>query len=360
MNQNPYNFNNQQQNGVYYQPQPQFAQPQFTTAQQQQYLLQQQQITRARAKEKTELLTAGFAFGTALVCSLILQVIGVTVLQAMGKYDLFQSSFMFQHAANIIIVDLVSLIVPFFVMSLFLKDRYITPVVPLKKVGFLKGASWVAIGLAICLGANVLTNFVIELFKQFGYELTQYDSLKPNHPLECVLLVFSTAVAPAICEEFAMRCTALGALRKHGKAFAVVAVSIVFGLLHGNVIQFVFAFTIGLILGYVTIVTDSVLPAMFIHGFNNGLSVVQDIVKYAADKDASTTVTAVLMVVILVLAVLGLIYLITKKELLPKREQTQQNPYKVNFFAKLGLLMPGLIVPFIILIVLTAKTIKPI
>ena len=357
MNQNPYNFNPQQNGGVYYQPQ--FNQPQIMTPQQQ-YYMQQQQISRERSKEKTEILTAGFAFGTALVCSLLLQIIGVTVLQAMGKYDLFQSSFFFQHAANIIIVDLIALIIPFFVMSLFLKDRYITPVVPLKKVGFLIGASWVAVGLAVCLGANVLTNLVIELFKQFGYELTQYDSLKPNHPLECVLLVFSTAVAPAICEEFAMRCTALGALRKHGKAFAVVAVSIVFGLLHGNVIQFVFAFTIGLILGYVTVLTDSVLPAMFIHGFNNGLSVLQEITKYAAGKDASTTATAVAMIVIMVLAALGLIYLITKKELLPKREQTQPKAYSINFFTKLGLLMPGLIVPFIILIVLTAQTIKPI
>lgn len=49
-----------------------------------------------------------------------------------------------------------------------------------------------------------------------------------------------------------MRCCALGIVKKYGKAFGVVAVSIVFGLIHGNIIQFIFATLVGLILGYVT------------------------------------------------------------------------------------------------------------
>ena len=157
-----------------------------------------------------------------------------------------------------------------------------------------------------------------------------------------------------------MRCVSLGLLRKHGKAFAVVAVSIVFGLLHGNVIQFVFAFTIGLILGYVTIVTDSVVPAMFIHGFNNGLSVMQDIFKYATDEKTANIATGVCTIGILLFGVLGLVYLIVKKQLVPKKEPELAEPYRVNFFVRLALLAPGLFVPFLILIYLTSKTIVPI
>ena len=351
MNQNSYHYP-PQQNGIYYHPQ----QPQ----QPQQYLLQQQ-IKRDKAHEMTEILTAGLALGAALIATLVLQVIGVSFLQLSGKYELFEKSFLFQHSANIIIVDVIGLIIPFAVMSLLLKNRYTTPVIPREKVKFGVTVSWVGVGLAICMGANFLTNFVIQVFKQFGYELTQFETLKPNSVFECILMIFSTAIVPAICEEFAMRCTALGALRKHGKAFAVVAVSIVFGLLHGNVIQFVFAFIIGLILGYVTIVTDSVIPAMFIHGLNNGLSVFQDILAYAINsKNTQDLIVSIVMIAYIAAGVGGLIYLLVTKQFLPKKEVKQPKPYKIHFLRKLVLLIPGLILPFAILIYLTSKTIVPI
>ena len=352
MNQAPYN--NYYNNGTYYNPRPQMS-PQM----QQQYA-RQHQIDSMRSKEKGEILTTGIALGAAIIVSLIIQVIGVQALSVLGLYDDFNSSFMFQHSINILLVDVIALVLPFSFVALLLKKRFVTPIVPRSEVGFLKGAAWVFVGLAICLGANIITNIIINIFKEFGYELTKFDSLKPNHPLECVLLVFSTAVAPALCEEFAMRCVSLGALRKHGKPFAVIAVSIVFGLLHGNVIQFVFAFLIGLVLAYITIVTDSVVPAMFIHGCNNGLSVLQEILNYATTDKVNDYVISGLMIAILIFAALGFIYLLLTKQFLPKKEIKQPKPYKINFFVKLALLMPGLALPFVILIVLTAQTIVPI
>lgn len=68
-----------------------------------------------------------------------------------------------------------------------------------------------------------------------------------------MIALIGTAIVPAICEEFAMRCCCVQLLRKYGNGFAVLSISIVFGLLHGNVIQFVFAFLVGLILGYITV-----------------------------------------------------------------------------------------------------------
>lgn len=87
-----------------------------------------------------------------------------------------------------------------------------------------------------------------------------------------------------------MRCCALGLLKNYGKAFGVVSVSVVFGLLHGNVIQFIFAFLVGLVLAYITIKTESIIPAMCIHALNNGMSAVSDTVNYAAGKEVNVTV----------------------------------------------------------------------
>jgi membrane protease YdiL (CAAX protease family) len=206
--------------------------------------------------------------------------------------------------------------------------------------------------------ANYVTSFIVALFKVFGYELTQSSSLDVDSPLTCIALIFSTAIVPAVCEEFAMRCCTLGALRKYGKGFSVFAVSIVFGLLHGNVIQFVFAFLVGLILAYITVRTDNVIIAMFVHGFNNGMSVLQDILGYAINENFAQNVASVVFVLWEILGILALIYLLVKKELLPpKTPKAPKDPYALSFGTKLLCLLPGFFVPFVLLIYLSATTI---
>jgi hypothetical protein len=212
-----------------------------------------------------------------------------------------------------------------------------------------------------CLIANYVTSFVTAIFNAFGYELTQSESLGIDSPLACIALVFSTAIVPAVCEEFAMRCCTLGALRKYGKGFSVFAVSVVFGLLHGNVIQFVFAFLVGLVLGYVTVRTDNVIIAMFIHGFNNGLSVLRSILEYTISDDFATKVITAIFLMWLILSILSLIYLTVKKELLPpKTQKAPKEPYALSFGTKLLCLLPGFFVPFVLLIYLTSTSIVPV
>jgi len=342
------------QNQFYYQQQINNPTPLQQAYQQHMYYKNKRDI------EKRELIKTGFVIGGTLVASLVVQVVIVSILQLSPYYSLYTSSALFQNALNIIAIDICALIIPYSLMSLVLKRHYSGDLIPRKKIGKLAAFAWVSIGMGCCVGANYITAVVIEVFKQFGYKLTQSDFIKPSSAIDCIIIVFSTAVAPAICEEFAMRCCTMGALKKYGKGFAVVAVSVVFGLIHGNVIQFVFAFILGLIFGYITIVTDSVIPAMLIHGFNNGISVINDIVKFAAGSKAAGYVGPVCYALWIALAAWGLIYLLFKKKLLPKKENKIKEPYALSFGVKLLCLLPGLIIPFVIMIYLTSKTIVPI
>ena len=96
--------------------------------------------------------------------------------------------------------------------------------------------------------SNYVVTLLLTLLNLVGFDLVSYDSLLPSSAFECVLLAVSTAVAPAVCEELAFRCCSLQFLRKNGKAFAVVASSMIFGLLHANVLQFIFATLVGCLL----------------------------------------------------------------------------------------------------------------
>ena len=79
-------------------------------------------------------------------------------------------------------------------------------------------------------------------------------------------------VAP-IFEEFILRGIVLeGFLKNYGPKKAIIQSSLIFGVLHFNPWQFVGAFLMGLLLGWVYYRTRSLIPCIFIHLVNNLIS----------------------------------------------------------------------------------------
>ena len=317
-----------------------------------QAMMFQRQISYMKKKQRAEILKAGFILGGAIIAYLVLQSIWASLIRTLGLTQVYNDSVMFKYAFNIIAVDLLAMLPAFGIAALMLKKNFVGELLPSKKVGKAKFTAWVLLGMGGAMLANLLVSWLITFTKEvLGYELTQNDYGTASDPLSLFVMFFAIAVAPAIFEEFAFRCCALGALKKFGKGFAVFSVSIIFGLIHGNVIQFVFAFFVGLILAYITVQTDNVLIAMVIHGINNGRSVINDMVVAMANEDVANKVSSVLFIVFLVLGIISLIYLLIKKSF--KREKKQINIYDNNFFVKIACMAPGMIVPFAILIKMT-------
>lgn len=317
-----------------------------------QAMMFQRQVSYMKKKQRAEILKAGFVLGGAIIAYIVLQSVWALSMQAFGLTQVYEDSVMFKYAFNIIAVDLLAMLPAFGIAALMLKKNFVGELLPSKKVGKAKFTAWVLLGMGGAMLANLLVSWLITFTKEvLGYELTQNDYGTASDPLSLFVMFFAIAVAPAIFEEFAFRCCALGALKKFGKGFAVFSVSIIFGLIHGNVIQFVFAFFVGLILAYITVQTDNVLIAMVIHGINNGRSVINDMVVAMANEDVANKVSSVLFIVFLVLGIISLIYLLIKKSF--KREKKQINIYDNNFFVKIACMAPGMIVPFAILIKMT-------
>lgn len=317
-----------------------------------QAMMFQRQVSYMKKKQRAEILKAGFILGGAIIAYIVLQSVWALSMHAFGLTEVYENSVMFKYAFNIIAVDLLAMLPAFGIAALILKKNFVGELLPSKKVGKAKFTAWVLLGMGGAMLANLLVSWLITFTKEvLGYELTQNDYGTASDPLSLFVMFFAIAVAPAIFEEFAFRCCALGALKKFGKGFAVFSVSIIFGLIHGNVIQFVFAFFVGLILAYITVQTDNVLIAMVIHGINNGRSVINDMVEAMANEDVANKVSSVLFIVFLVLGIISLIYLLIKKSF--KREKKQINIYDNNFFVKIACMAPGMIVPFAILIKMT-------
>lgn len=320
-------------------------------------LRQRYELERRVRAEKSELRKVSSALGLAIIAYLIIQSLATVVLSSFRLSSLYSTSAVFQYAFNVIFVSVLSVAVPFGIVALICKRKYTHPIVPNKPVRASRTFVWLCFGMGSCIVANIIVNYIVEFLKAaFKINLTQGETLSPDSVFACIMEIIALAVIPAICEEFAMRCCSLQLLRKYGTGFAVLAVSIVFGLLHGNVIQFMFAFIIGLVLAYVTVKTESIVPAILIHMCNNGMSAVQDIVEYAAGEKAAETVLVIMFVFWIVAGVAAAIFLLLKKEL---TRVTGDSSSVLTFGQKISsFLFPGMIVPFIILILLTCMTVS--
>ena len=84
-----------------------------------------------------------------------------------------------------------------------------------------------------------------------------FDLSIPNSTIEMIenmplwLAAITTLVCAPIIEEFVFRRVMIGTLGRYGNVFAIIISSVAFGLFHGNLYQFFYAFLVGLVLGYV-------------------------------------------------------------------------------------------------------------
>ena len=103
----------------------------------------------------------------------------------------------------------------------------------------------------------------------------------------------------------------MGVMRKYGDAFAIITSSIMFGAMHGNTTQIVFAFTLGLIFAFVDCKANSIVPSVIIHFLNNFYSTLTDVLSANSGLDRSSVIIIHTGVILLfsVLGFLSYVYL---------------------------------------------------
>lgn len=120
---------------------------------------------------------------------------------------------------------------------------------------------------------NLLLSFMNINLSMLGFENKVSDYGSTSGTAENIIYFIAIAVVPPIIEEFLFRGAILGSLRKHGDALAIVVSAVMFGFAHSNFIQTPVTFLTGLVLAYLTVKTNSLIPAIIVHFVNNGSSV---------------------------------------------------------------------------------------
>lgn len=234
-----------------------------------------------KEREKSNLKKLGFYTGMAVLVNIFMQNAVSVLLELMGLSQKYYSDGVFSSGLDIII-SVVSMLVPFIVASKKM-SRY-----SCVETAFCVGKPYrtslmlpaVIGGVGICMGANIISSYMVAVFNSFGYEPAVLDFNMPEGVGGFVLSMFRMAIAAGIIEEFAFRGGVMGNLRYYGDGFAIAMAAVVFAVIHGNFMQIPFALLSALGMGYFSVKTGTIWTGVIIHVINNALSV---ILSYATD-----------------------------------------------------------------------------
>ncbi len=160
------------------------------------------------------------------------------------------------------------------------------------------------------------------------------------------LQLFLVAFLPAVCEEFLHRGILLQGIKHIGFKKAIVLSSLLFALLHFNIQQVAYAFVIGLILGFVSVVSKNIYPAMIIHFVNNGIATYLDFAEQrgwvfgdildalqsflSSNQPAIIFIVVTLVMLVVVTLLCWLIWLLYKQSIIRKVNKAINKAYS-NF-----------------------------
>lgn len=165
------------------------------------------------------------------------------------------------------------------------------------------------------------------------------------------MLFYSVLFAP-FCEELMYRGFVLQYLRPYGKTFAILFSSVIFGLMHGNIIQLPMALLCGILFGYIAL-TYSLPASMVLHSLTN---LTAEAIGWlsAADEVAAAQINQALFA-------FGLIalFLCLTKLYHPILQYVREGSAEKQT-VKLLMTSPPIILLILYLIVLTAMSITPI
>lgn len=229
-----------------------------------------------------------------------------------------------------VVISTLTFTLPFIVIYKSFGYR-ISELVPLKKPKGDNLAALFFLGISFCAFANIATSQASYFFESFGIDYNVDYGDNPKGFFGFILSVIATAIVPGLVEEFACRGIVLGSLRKYGDAFALITSSAIFGLMHGNFEQMPFAFTVGLVLGFLVLKTGSLWLSVAVHVFNNLVSVVFSYLPNSISQQEQNVIYSLFLAVCLVLGVLAVALLSGSEGLFKFRADRLESTNKQRF-----------------------------
>ena len=146
----------------------------------------------------------------------------------------------------------------------------------------------------MCYSLMVVTNFIGMLITAFIGALKGSPVINPIAEmamgLSMPVMLLTTVIGAPIFEELFFRKFIIDRTIKYGEVVSLMVSGFMFGLFHGNLSQFPYAFALGAFFGYIYIRTGNIIYTMILHAVINFMgSIVSSFVLKLADLDSIMT-----------------------------------------------------------------------
>ncbi len=173
--------------------------------------------------------------------------------------------------------------------------------------------------------SNVLYPFI-----GADYDTTElFDVSASSGLFTKVILILALSITPAIFEELFFRKAIISYTKQYGKVFSLIFSALLFGMMHLNISQGIFAFIIGLIFGAIYLYTGDIKLTMIIHFVNNGFAALTMIL-----PETGVAILTIWSILILTLAIGVCILLVT----LSKNENREKIKELINIKVSLSVI----------------------
>lgn len=182
--------------------------------------------------------------------------------------------------------------------------------------------------VCIFLGAQLLFDVMaqgLELgLNGIGYSALESIETATSTSTTVSMFLYASIVGP-IVEELVYRGFVLRSFQKYGKMFTLIVSSVLFGVMHANLPQGIFAFGVGLILGYVAL-EYSIVWSIVLHIINN--CVLGDLLGMALGGFSEQVQNGIFNAILIAGAIAAIIILCKKRKMLIQFVQNNRGDRK--------------------------------
>lgn len=222
------------------------------------------------------LLWFGIQYAVQIPYIAVLTVLNLESIYEYGAEYLMEELLM----AHVLPMTLVCNVISIAVLSVFyFKDKKNYTGNPLDRKGGADAftvALTVLVGIGACLAGNMITNLLVAVAVKFFGEgvLSGFQQVSDSIASSGIVMqVITVVIVSPILEELLVRGLLYKRMRGYLSVFGAMAISsAIFGIVHGNWVQFVYATALGMLLAYVYEISGNLLIPIIFHMVANGVA----------------------------------------------------------------------------------------
>lgn len=136
--------------------------------------------------------------------------------------------------------------------------------------------SFVLLGTISCIGTGMISGIIYQIYSTFfeagGIKIPEPDFSFPEQTQYLILFLAYVCIIGPVLEEIIFRGFILRSMQKYGNLTAIIVSSILFSMFHLNLVQFVNPVLMGIVLAFIAIKSNSIIPSIIAHIFNNTIT----------------------------------------------------------------------------------------